>query len=389
MITMKALMNGKIIHQEGVYENKVLLIDEKIKAIVDIKDFREETALEVIDAMGNYIAPGFIDIHIHGSKGSDTMDGTIEALKIISNTIMNYGTTGFLPTTMTMDIPSIYTALDTVKKCLQMNIDGAQILGVHLEGPFINEKFRGAQRDDCILKPDYAYIEDYIDIIKIITMAPEIEGSIDFIETIKKESDIALSIGHSGASYEEAMEAIEAGISHCTHIFNAMTPLHHRDPGVVAAAFNSDITCELIADKIHVHPELFKLLFKIKGEDKLVLVTDAIRASCMKDGNYDLGGQEVQVRKGKAQLANGSLAGSLLTLNVALKNFIEATDVPIHQAIKLVSLNPARVIGIDDTKGSIEIGKDADIILFDENINVKMVFIAGVSRLGEINDRIV
>lgn len=386
---MKALINGKIIHQEGVYENKVLLIDEKIKAIVDIKDFKKETALEVIDAKGNYIAPGFIDIHIHGSKGSDTMDGTIEALKIISNTIMNYGTTGFLPTTMTMDIPSIYTALDTVKKSLQMNIDGAQILGVHLEGPFINEKFRGAQRNDCILKPDYAYIEDYIDIIKIITMAPEIEGSIDFIEAIKKESDITLSIGHSGASYEEAMEAIEAGISHCTHVFNAMTPLHHRNPGVVAAAFNSDITCELIADKIHVHPELFKLLFKIKGEDKLVLVTDAIRASCMKDGNYDLGGQEVQVREGKAQLANGSLAGSLLTLNVALKNFIEVTAVPIHQAIKLVSLNPARVIGIDDKKGSIEIGKDADIILFDENINVKMVFIAGISRLGEINDRIV
>jgi N-acetylglucosamine-6-phosphate deacetylase len=386
---MKALMNGKIIHQDGVYENKVLLIDEKIKAIVDIKDFKEETVDEVIDAMGNFIAPGFIDIHIHGSKGSDTMDGTIEALKTISNTIMNYGTTGFLPTTMTMDIPSIYTALDTVKRSLQMNIDGAQILGVHLEGPFINEKFRGAQRNDCILKPDYAYIEDYIDIIKIITMAPEIEGSIDFIEAIKRESDIALSIGHSGASYEEAMEAIEAGISHCTHIFNAMTPLHHRDPGVVAAAFNSDITCELIADKIHVHPELFKLLFKIKGEDKLVLVTDAIRASCMKDGNYDLGGQEVQVRKGKAQLANGSLAGSLLTQNVALKNFIEATDVPIHQAIKLVSLNPARVIGIDDKKGSIEIGKDADIVLFDEEINVTMVFIAGVSRLGEINDRIV
>lgn len=270
-----------------------------------------------------------------------------------------------------------------------MNMDGAQILGVHLEGPFINEKFRGAQRKDFILKPDYAYIEDYIDIIKIITMAPEIEGSIDFIEAIKKESNTTLSIGHSGASYEEAMEAIKAGISYCTHIFNAMTPLHHRDPGVVAAAFNSDITCELIADKIHVHPELFKLLFKIKGEDKLILVTDAIRASCMKDGSYDLGGQAVLVREGKAQLANGSLAGNLLTLNKAVKNFIEVTDAPIYQVIKLVSLNPARVIGIDEKKGSIEIGKDADIIIFDGNINVKMVFIAGSSRLGGKNDRIV
>jgi N-acetylglucosamine-6-phosphate deacetylase len=389
MIMMKALMNGRIIHREGVYEDKVLLIDEKIRAIVDIEDFNDETVEEVIDAMGNYISPGFIDIHIHGSKGSDTMDGTIEALKIISNSVMNYGTTGFLPTTMTMDIPSIYTALDTVKKALQMNIDGAQILGVHLEGPFINEKFRGAQRKDFILKSDYSYIEEYIDIIKIITMAPELEGSIDFIETIKKKSNAALSIGHSGASYEEAMEAIKAGISHCTHIFNAMTPLHHRNPGAVAATFNSDITCELIADKIHVNPELFKLIFNIKGEDKLVLVTDAIRASCMKDGCYDLGGQAVQVREGKAQLANGSLAGSLLTLNKAVKNFIEATDAPIYQVIKLVSLNPARVIGIDDKKGSIEIGKDADLIIFDKDINVKMVLIAGSSRLGGKNDRIV
>lgn len=386
---MKALINGKIIHRKGVFEDKVLLIDDKIRAIVDIKDFNEETVEEVIDAMGNYISPGFIDIHIHGSNGSDTMDGTIEALKIISNTVMNYGTTGFLPTTMTMDISSIYTALDTVKKALKMDLEGAQILGVHLEGPFISEKYKGAQREDFILKPDYAYIEEYIDIIKIITIAPEIEGSIDFIETIKKESNTTLSIGHSGASYEEAMAAIKAGISHCTHIFNAMTPLHHRNPGVVAATFNSDITCELIADKIHVHPELFKLIFNIKGEDKLVLVTDAIRASCMKDGCYDLGGQTVQVREGKAQLANGTLAGSLLTLNIAVKNFIEVTDAPIHQVIKLVSLNPARVIGIDDKKGSIEIGKDADIIIFDENINVKMVFIAGSSRLGGKNARIV
>ncbi|SES96981.1 N-acetylglucosamine 6-phosphate deacetylase [Natronincola peptidivorans] len=379
---MKALINGKILLEDGIYEDKVLIFDEKIRGIVCKKDFKERNIEEIIDTEGRYISPGFIDIHIHGSGGSDTMDGTIEALKAISSTIVSYGTTGFLPTTMTMDMPSIYAALDTVKKALSMEWQGAKVLGAHMEGPFINSRFRGAQRADYIITPEYDYIKDYIDIIKIITIAPEIQGSRDFIASVQQGSNATLAIGHTAATYEEAMEAIEAGMSHCTHLFNAMTPLHHRNPGVVGAAFNSDITCELIADKIHVHPEVFKLLLKIKGEEKLILVTDAMRAGCMKDGAYELGGQQVQVKEGKAQLTDGSLAGSALTLNQSVKNFMLATKSPLHQVIKLVSLNPARVIGMERQKGSIAIGKDADIIVFDDNIKIKMAFVEGCNQLG-------
>lgn len=379
---MKALINGKILLKDGVWEDKVLLINEKIRGICDQKDLCKENTEEIIDVKGCYISSGFIDIHIHGSGGSDTMDGTVEALKNISNTILANGTTGFLPTTMTMDMPSIHNALKAVKKAIGMECTGAKILGVHMEGPFINKSFKGAQREKYIIKPNYEFIKDYMDIIKMITMAPEIEGSRDFIESIKNGSNAVLSIGHSNATYEEAMEAIEAGISHSTHLFNAMTPLHHRNPGVVGAILNSDITCELIADKVHVHPELFKFILKVKGQEQLTLITDAMRAGCMKEGMYELGGQQVMVKEGKAQLENGNLAGSVLTLNQAVKNFVEITKAPLYEVINLVSLNPARIIGIEGEKGSIEVGKDADIIVFDENIEMKMVFVEGCRRLG-------
>lgn len=380
---MKALVNGKILFKDGIGEDKALLIDEKIRGICDIENLHKENVEEIIDVKGCYISPGFIDIHIHGSGGSDTMDGKVEALRNISNTILLQGTTGFLPTTMTMDMASIRHALGTIKKAMGvLEWGGAKILGAHMEGPFINKKFKGAQREEYIIKPNYEFVKEYIDIIKIITMAPEVEGSKAFIESVKKNSEAVLSIGHSDATYEEAMEAIEAGISHSTHLFNAMAPLHHRNPGVVGAIFNSNITCELIADKIHVHPELFKLILKVKGKDRLVLITDAMRAGCMKEGKYELGGQQVSVKEGKAQLEDGSLAGSILTLNQAVKNFVEVTRAPLYEVINLVSLNPAKVIGIEEKKGSIELGKDADIIVFNENIEIEMVFIEGCRRLG-------
>ena len=381
--SMKALINGRLILEDVVYKNKVLLFDDKIREIIDNSSFELERVTEIIDVQGQYISPGFIDLHIHGSGGFDTMDGSLEALMAISSTILRYGTTSFLPTTMTMKLETIYKALDKVREALTLEEwQGARILGAHLEGPFINKSYKGAQREDHILNPEFEYIKDYLDIIRIITLAPEIEGAREFIRTIKEKSRTVLSIGHTSASYEEAIIAIEEGVSHCTHLFNAMTPLHHRSPGVVGAVFNSSITCELIADKLHVHPELFKLLLKIKGDDSLVLVTDAIRASCMKAGCYDLGGQEVCVNEGRAQLANGSLAGSVLTLNKAVKNFIDATSAPINQVIKLVTLNPARVIGVDATKGSIQLGKDSDIIVFNDDIDINRVFVEGNCLIG-------
>ena len=385
MINMKALLNGKIILGDGVYKNKVILMDEKIRGIIDIDLFKPEEEVEIIDVAGHYISPGFIDIHIHGCGGSDTMDGTIKDLNMISKTIIQYGTTSFLATTMTTGIESIQTGFEAVRQAKMTGVQGANILGVHMEGPFINKEFKGAQKVEYIVKPDFQLVKEYTDIIKIITIAPEIEGALEFIKKVKatgETSSIIISIGHSKATYEETLEAIEAGISHGTHLFNAMPPLHHRSPGTVGALLNSNVaSCEMIADNIHVHPAIYQLVMKLKGFEKLILVSDAIRATSMKDGEYELGGQLVSVKEGRAELENGSLAGSVLTLNKAIKNFINETKAPLHEVIKSVTISPAKLIGIDKEKGSIEIGKDADIVVFDENIIVKQVFIAGDKRI--------
>ncbi|ABR50262.1 N-acetylglucosamine-6-phosphate deacetylase [Alkaliphilus metalliredigens QYMF] len=378
---MIALYNGKIILADEILEDKVLLFDDKIRGIIHKSQFQPNGVKKVIDVGGQYISPGFIDIHIHGSGGSDTMDGTLEDLNIISDTILRQGTTGFLPTTMTMDMKSIHKALDVIREATSQDMKGAQVLGAHMEGPFINVQYKGAQNQTYVVEPEKSYIEDYLDVIKIITLAPEVKGGQTFLEAMKSNPEITLAIGHSQATYDEAMGAIENGVRHATHLFNAMTPLHHREPGIVGAVFNSQITCELIADKIHVHPDLFKLIYRIKGRENVILITDAIRAGCMKEGTYDLGGQGVTVAEGSARLENGSLAGSVLTLNKAVKHFTQATKLPLHDVIHMVTLNPARLIGIQDQKGSITTGKDADLIVFNENIEVSYAFVKGYQKL--------
>ena len=380
---MIAIINGKIIKRDCLIENEVVLFDNKIKDILDIAQFNniiknnKYGEIEVIDAKGNYISPGFIDLHIHGSAGKDTMDGSIEDLKVISKAISKNGVTSFLPTTMTMSKEKIYKALDTVKKGMKMDLGGAKILGAHMEGPFINENYKGAQKDDYILEPYYEFIKGYEDIIKIITIAPERDYNFEFIKSIKKNTNIVLSMGHTNATYEEAMEAIENGVSRATHLFNAMSPLNHRNPGVVGAVLESHINAEFIADKIHIHPGIFQLVLNVKGKDKVILITDSMRAGCMKDGISELGGQKVIVKNNSARLEDGTLAGSILTLNKAVKNIMENTTLKIYETIVLASLNAARDIGIDDKKGSIEIGKDADIIIFDENFDVKQTIVEG------------
>lgn len=364
-------------------ESKVLLFDNKIDDIIDRNEFENIMKsdryddIDIIDAKGNYISPGFIDLHIHGAGGKDTMDGNIEDLIEISKVIAKRGVTGFLPTTMTMSKEKIYKALEVVRKGMSIESGGARILGAHMEGPFINEKYKGAQKEDYILAPNYEFIKGYEDVIKIITLAPEKDHDFNFIRNVKENTDIVLSIGHSNATYEEAMESIENGISHATHLFNAMTPMNHRKPGIVGAVFSSKVNCELIADKIHVHPGIFETLVNIKGNDKIILITDSMRAGCMKDGISELGGQRVIVKNNSARLEDGTLAGSILTLNNAIKNIVENTSLKIYEAVVMASLNPAKDIGIDKRKGSIEIGKDADIAIFDDSFEVKHTIVEG------------
>lgn len=278
---------------------------------------------------------------------------------------------------MTMSKEDIYEALDTIRESINIKYDGAQILGAHLEGPFINSKYKGAQSDKFIQPPNFPFIEEYVDVIKIISYAPEVDDNFNFTKEIKDKTDITLSIAHTNATYEEAKLAIKFGASNITHLFNAMTPLNHRELGVVGAALTSDVYCEIICDNIHVNPQLYQFVLNNKGKDKVILITDCMRAGCMADGKYDLGGQDVFVKDGAARLSTGNLAGSVLNLNKAVYNFIKNTNLSINEAINLASLNPAKSINMDKTKGSLDINKDADIALFDDEMNCYMTISNG------------
>lgn len=370
---MKAIINGKLVTPNGIIRNKVLVFNERVKEIRD----NVPTNCSVIDAKGMYVTPGLIDVHVHGSCGADIMDQTVEAIELISQGIAKNGVTSFLPTTMTMSREDIYGALDIVRECMNRTLNGAKVLGAHLEGPFINAIYKGAQPERYIIKPSYDFIKEYTDVIKLVTYAPEMDDNYSFTKEVKEKTDITLSIGHTNATYNQAKQAFACGCSHVTHLFNAMTPLNHREPGVVGAALTSDVFTELIADTIHVNKELFQFILDNKGKDKMILITDSMRAGCMKDGKYDLGGQEVIVKDGAARLSSGTLAGSVLTLNKAIYNFFRNTDATFDEVIHMATLNPATSIGVSDFKGSLEIEKDADIAIFDEEMNCYLSIVEG------------
>ena len=370
---MKAIINGKIMSRNKVLENKVLIFNEQIMGLEDEAPLN----CEVIDAKGLYVSPGLIDVHIHGSCGFDTMDDDPLAIKHISQCIAKKGVTSFLPTTMTMEAEAIYKALEHVRYWMNQPLEGATVLGAHLEGPFINETFKGAQPAAHMIKPSFDFIKDYLDVIKLITYAPELDENHYFTKKVKAKTKITLSMGHTNASYEEAVSAFACGCSHVTHLFNGMRPLNHREPGAVGAALSQDVFCELIADMIHVNPGLYQFVLHNKGRDKVVLITDSMRAGCMKDGHYDLGGQPVRVKNGVARLEAGSLAGSVLTLNQGVHNFYRHTDTTIVDAVHMAALNPAKSLGISHRKGSLELGKDADIALFNDEFSCFLTICEG------------
>lgn len=379
---MKCIINGRIILPNQILDGMAIIFDKKIVDIIDVKKLDKYKDLEIIDVDGKFVSPGLIDVHIHGFQGDDASDGDLEGIRRISNALLENGVTGWLPTTMTVEKSLIVKALETIRESKKLSAEGkdswhgSQVLGCHVEGPFINPSKKGAQPEDYILKPDIAFTKEYADVISIITMAPEMDENFEFIKEISHDTDIVISIGHTDADYETAIAAINAGASHITHLFNAMSPLNHRQPGVVTAALNTDVSTELIADTFHVHPGLYKLINKIKG-DKLCLITDCVRAGGLEDGEYTLGGQKIIVNGIECRLEDGTIAGSVLRLNNAVKNMLKHTDMPLWQIIADASLNPARAIGLSATKGSLENGKDADIIITDADYNVEQTYIMG------------
>ena len=374
---MKAIVNGRIILKDSIVENYVLLYKDKIIDIVPENLVPENT--QIIDANGGYVAPGLIDLHIHGYLSKDVCDGEEESIRTISKGLLANGVIGYLPTTMTEDMSIIRKALETCRSLKEesKNWDGSIILGCHAEGPFISESKKGAQDAKYILKPDASFVKEHKDIIKTITLAPETDTkNFDAIREICRDTDVVVSMGHTSADYETAMKSIDAGVKHVTHHFNAMTPLTHRAPGVVGAALNGDVSVELIVDTVHVDKSLYNMLWKLKGRI-LCFITDCLPAGGLPVGEYTLGGQKIIYDGTICKLEDGTIAGSVLQLNKGIWNVYENSDIPLHECVNCASLNPATTLGIDNIKGSLEVGKDADIIITDSQFNVKKTIIAG------------
>ena len=441
---MHAIINGRIVSTDKVMVGCALLFEEKIIGIVSRETLDaawqnekcwQGKPLELTDARGAYVSPGFINLHIHGCNGADTMDAKEDTLDVMSRFLVQTGVTSFLPTTMTCDLPAIRKALEHIRENMTRIIrrrdekheallsasnpvseaaasdycllPGAKVLGAYLEGPFISSAYKGAQEEEFIIPAEFSYIRDFADVIKVVVLAPETLVSLcspgelkttgqipgkatqsgearvndmarltDFIAQCKAHN-ILVSLGHSAADYGTALRAIEEGASHVTHLCNAMTGLHHRTPGLVGAALDSHVTCELIADDLHVHPAVQRIIYKNKDVTELELVTDSMRACGLPDGVSELGGQTVYVQNGEARLADGTLAGSVVTLNKALANFRRNTGASVPEVVRMVTENQAQELGLFEKIGSLSPGAAADITVFDEEFTVLHTFVDG------------
>lgn len=376
------IYNGKI-YTEDVTVDKgyVHIKDGRIVSVGEVDNVENivndtTNKIQVIDVQGHHVLPGFIDIHIHGGYGQDAMDGSFNGLKYLSENLLSEGTTSYLATTMTQSTDKIDQALLNIAKYeAQQDINNAaEIVGIHLEGPFISENKVGAQHPQFVVRPYIDKIKHFQNtangLIKIMTFAPEVEGAKEALETFK--DSIIFSIGHTVATYEEAVEAVEHGAKHVTHLYNAATGFQHREPGVFGAAWLNDaLHTEMIVDGTHSHPASVAIAYRLKGNERFYLITDAMRAKGMPEGEYDLGGQKVFVQSQQARLESGALAGSILKMNHGLRNLISFTGDTLENLWRVTSLNQAIALGIDDRKGSIKVEKDADIVIVDDEINVQ------------------
>ncbi|NWQ39415.1 N-acetylglucosamine-6-phosphate deacetylase [Bacillus sp. EB106-08-02-XG196] len=386
ILSLLLMVHGKAVLENEVAESIYIYMEHgKIKEIGPIETLpshlKDVEKIEI--SKKQHVVPGFIDVHIHGAAGADTMDATIEALETMAKALPAEGTTSFLATTITQKHKNIENALSNAASYLKGHNDSGKsdILGVHLEGPFINAKRAGAQPKEYIIDPDIELFKHWQELaegsIKLVTVAPELENGTNFVAYLH-ENDVIASIGHSDAIYEEMEKAVEAGAKQVTHLFNGMRGIHHREPGVAGSALLfKELMVELIADGIHVRPEVMKLVINAKGTEGMILITDAMRAKCLKNGVYDLGGQDVSVSDGKALLADGTLAGSILKMNDSIKNILEAADISLSEAVQMASVNPAKQLKVYDTKGSISPGKDADITILSNEYQVEMTFCRG------------
>lgn len=377
---MSRWFKGALVLPDRVAENGLLRVEQgKITGLWDLEREHAPKPDPGQTETAAYIAPGFIDLHVHGGGGADFMDGDPEAVATITSTHARYGTTGLLATTLTAPEEAIIKAIRAAKAAPRR---GARVLGFHVEGPFVNVKMKGAQDGRYVRPASVAEVDRWLaegepDHRWHVTLAPEIEGAMETIRHLAGKGAV-VSAGHTDCTYAQLKAAGEAGLCHATHLYNAMRGLHHREPGTVGGALTlPEQTVELIADGIHVHPASLAVAVGARGADKVLLVTDAMRAAGMPDGEYLLGELKAFVQNGEARLEDGTLAGSVLTMDGAVRNMARLAGVPLHEAVAMASLNPARRHGLQGRKGALAPGLDADLVLLDVNLEVQATLAEG------------
>ncbi len=383
----RTAFKGNVVLADRVLENGlVVLEDDRIVGVHANAQHPLPREIQIHDYGSDYVVPGLIDLHFHGAMGKDIMDGDVAGLREIASYQVRHGVTGFVATTLAAPFPEIREAVESIRAALDESLPSG-ILGIHLEGPFLSLEKKGAQNPEHIRTIERADLPELRDICHgfkgIITIAPEAGDNLAFIPFLKEAGWLA-SIGHSAASYGLAMNSIERGISHATHLYNAMSGFLPREPGVIGAVLDSDgVTAELIADGVHVHPAALRMAVRQKGVERICLITDSLNAAGRGEGEYSVGGLNVVVADGEARLKeSGALAGSILTLNKAVRNIVEWTGVAVPEAVRMASLNPARVLGLDGQRGSIEAGKLADLAVLDRDFNVVRTIVRGRSLNG-------
>lgn len=369
------LKNVKYLDENFVLQTGDLEIEEgRIRQIAPSLPYTDRDM--VVDCEGYTAVPGFVDMHIHGCGGADASDGDKEGVLEMAKFLISHGVTTFCPTTMSLFQKDIEAAITSIAQAKKEQTEGARIAGINFEGPFISRERKGAQLEEAIIDPDFEKFKYYYDlcggIIKIVDIAPEKPGGDEFVQNAK--DFVTVSIAHTTAGYDEAKEAFSRGVTHATHMFNAMAGLHHRNPGVVGAVMDTEtVKAELVCDGHHIHPAVVRTVFRLMG-DRLIVISDAMRLCGLNEGEGgDLGGQRVTVKNGTATLEDGTIAGSVTNLHEELKNLV-SWGVPFPQAVKAMTLNPARAIHMDDRIGSIQVGKKADLVILDEKLEIAAVY---------------
>jgi N-acetylglucosamine-6-phosphate deacetylase len=382
----KFALKGNVVLSDRLVPGAVVVVEgEKISGVYTAGEKIPHETAHFINYQENYISPGLIDLHFHGAMGKDVMDGKIDSLKRIAEHQARHGVTGFMATTLSAPMESILKAIETVRKAAVLPLS-SEILGVHIEGPYLNTEQCGAQNSAHIKemnKEDTILLLNAVrDLKAILSLAPEVGKNMSFIRELR-ENGVVVAVAHSNATYDQAMESFREGMTHAAHFFNALREFHAREPGIVGAVLDSDgVTAEIIADGLHVHPAAVRLAVEKKGPDKICLVTDSIKATGAGDGTYLLGNIEIEVKGNRSFVRKtGGLAGSVLTLNMAVKNILLWTGISVPEAVNMASLNPARVLGLEERMGSIKRGKDANLAIFDREFKVINTFLKGQPNL--------